>query len=460
MEETHLLQRRQTVKLGLIRVVEELFPEDTLKTAYSIENGVYCRLAKSALSVREVKQIAFHLHAWVENNSPIHFQYKKEGYFHYKLGTKIVKVIYPANTYTSMAEPFRIIPFSDGFIVDFSIGATDKESPLILPQKLSTTYEKTQSWLRNIGVELVPDINKYITTGNSMELISVAEALQEKEISDIADLILKAFHIVRIVLISGPSSSGKTTFCQRLSTQLKVNGLRPIPLSLDNYFKNREETPRDAEGKYDFESIEALDLALLQTHLTQLINGETVDTPIFDFVTGSRLRETITMNLGSSDVLVIEGIHALNPRLMPVVDRKALFKIYISALFELNVDFMNRTPTTEVRLVRRMVRGLRFRGTPPEETLEQWENVRKGEHENIFNYQEESDAMFNSSLLYEMNALKPFAEEALQKINNKGSFFDVKERLLNLFTFFKPMDVSRVPFNSILREFVGGSIYF
>ncbi|MDP4270561.1 MAG: nucleoside kinase [Bacteroidota bacterium] len=460
MEETHLRQRRQTVKLGLIKIVGELFPEDQLKTAYSIQNGVFCRLAKSVLSIREVKLISFRLNEWVENNSPIEFLSKKDGYFHYKLGTTIVRAVYPANTYTSMVEPFRIIPFSTGFIVDFSIGSGEDEMPLIMPQKLSATYEKTQLWLRNIGIELIPDINAYITSGKSIELISIAEAMQEKEISDIADMILKSYHTVRIVLISGPSSSGKTTFAQRISTQLKVNGLRPIPLSLDNYFVNRDQTPRDSQGNYDFESLEALDLNLLQTHLTKLINGETVDTPIFDFVVGARSDETITMNLGPTDILVIEGIHALNPNLLPVIQRNVLFKIYISALFELNVDFMNRIPTTEVRLIRRMVRGVRFRGTPPEDTLEQWENVRKGEYENIFKYEEESDAMFNSSLLYEMNALKPFAEEALHKISDESPFFDTKERLLNLLTFFKPLDVSKVPFNSILREFIGGSIYF
>lgn len=459
MEETHLRQRRQTTKLGLIKITEALFPDDNLKTAYSIQDGVFCRLARSVLSVREVRQIEFRMKEWVNNNSPIKFLYKRDGYYHYKLENKLVRTIYPANTNTSMAEMFRIIPFSGGFIIDFSIGAIDG-SPLVLPKKLAATYERTQSWLSNIGIELMPDLNSFIDAGRGNELIGIAEAMQEKEISDIADLILRAHHAIRVVLISGPSSSGKTTFAQRLSMQLRVNGLRPIPQSLDDYFVNREFTPRDSDGNYDFESLNALDLPLLQKHILQLINGETVQTPIFDFVTGSRLPQTNTMNLGYSDILVIEGLHALNPNLLPGIHRNFLFKVYISALFELNVDLVNRIPTTEVRLMRRMVRGFRFRGTKPEATLEQWDSVRKGEYENIFKYEEEADAMFNSSLLYELNAMRPFAEEVLNMIGTESIHVDTKERLLNLLSFCKPLDADKIPFNSIFREFIGGSIYF
>ncbi len=460
MEETHLRQRRQTVKLGLIKVIQDLFPEETLKTAYSIQDGVFCKLSGSLLSVREVKQISFRLHEWVKNNSPIQFLFKKDGYYQYKLGNTIVKTIYPANTFASMVEPFRIIPYSTGFIVDFSIGQLNENETLILPDKLSATYDKTQQWLGNIGLELVPDLNALISSGHSQQLICLAEALQEKEISDIADMVIKEHRAVRVVLISGPSSSGKTTFAQRISTQLRVNGLKPTPLSLDNYFVNRAQTPRDDEGNYDFESLNALDLELLQKQVAQLINGETVETPVFDFVTGCRSNETITINLGPSDVLVIEGIHALNPDLLPGINRNSLFKIYISALFELNVDLMNRIPTTEVRLIRRMVRGYKFRGTSPDETLDQWNNVRKGEYTHIFKYEEESDAMFNSSLLYEMNAMRPYAEEVLGKISDDSPYFDTKERLLNLLSFFRPPEAVKIPFNSILREFIGGSIYF
>ncbi len=459
MRETHLRQTRQTIKLGLIKVVNDLFPEETLKTAYSIQEGVFCRLSGSILSEREVQQISVKLQQWVDNASPIQFLTKESGYYHYKVGNLIVKTIYPANTESLLSEPFRMIPFNSGFIIDFFDNGDDDLKPFVLPEKLSATYAKSQSWLKNINLELVSDVNAYITGGQSPELLSIAEALQEKEISDIADTILQQRRAVRVILISGPSSSGKTTFSHRLSTQLRVDGLKPIPLSLDDYFVNRDRTPRDSEGNYDFEAFEALDIQLLQQHLQQLINGETVETPIFDFVSGSRSNITRTMRLGPAEILVVEGIHALNPRLISTINRNTFFKVYIGALFELNIDLMNRVPTTEVRLIRRMVRDERFRGTMPEGTFDRWESVRIGEYKNVFKFHEECDVMFNSSLLYEMNALRPFAEASLQKISENSPHYATRERLLNLLSFFEPLDISMVPFNSILREFIGNGIY-
>ncbi|SMC55329.1 nucleoside kinase [Papillibacter cinnamivorans] len=458
MLETHLFKERQTVKLGLIKTVQDLFPGETLKTAYSIKDGVFCRLDKSALSEREVRKIGVCLREWVKNDEPIEFLCRKDGYYHYRMGETVVKVLYPADTHASRAEPFSVLPFFPGFIVDFA--ASGEEKNLLLPERLSSAYDKTQKWLSNIGIELVPDVNAYIESGRSLELISIAEALQEKEISDIADTILKERRSVRVVLITGPSSSGKTTFAQRLSAQLRVNGLRPIPLSLDNYFLNRNMTPRRKDGSYDFESLHALDLKLLQRQVTELIGGETVETPLFDFVTGTRMEKTRPLSMGPSEILLIEGIHALNPELLPAIGRYNLFKIYLGSLFELNVDLMNRVPTTEVRLLRRMVRSVRYRGTSPEETIRQWDAVRAGERKSIFRFAEESDVVFNSSLLYEMHALRPFAEDSLKQIPDDSPFRDTRDRLMNLLDFFQNMDCSKIPFNSILREFIGGSIYF
>lgn len=460
IEETHLRQRRQTSKLGLVKVIRDLFPGEVLKTAYSIQDGVFCKLVGSALSEREVQQIGIKLQEWVDNDSPIRFLFKKDGYFHYDVNNTFVKTIYPAHVHTSECESFRVIPFSTGFIIDFNAPVNGTVQPFILPEKLSATYEKTQQWLENIGFEQVSDVNSYIASNHCLELLSIAEALQEKEISNIADMILRERRSLRVILISGPSSSGKTTFAHRLSTQLRVNGLKPIPLSLDNYFVDREQTPRDEEGNYDFENFRALDLKLLHHHLTRLTDGKSVESPIFDFVSGKRLSQTIPLQLGPSEILVIEGIHALNPDLIPKMNNNVLFKIYISALFELNVDSINRVPTTEARLIRRMVRGERFRGTSPEETLAQWPSVRRGESQYVFKYQEEADVMFNSSLLYEMNALRPFAEATLLKINEDSRHYSTRERLLNLLSFFNPLPVGKVPFNSILREFIGESLYF
>jgi uridine kinase len=216
----------------------------------------------------------------------------------------------------------------------------------------------------------------------------------------------------------------------------------------------------DAKGNYDFDCLEALDLPFLNQQFSDLIDGKTVETPIFDFVTGHRSTKTRKLHVGQDEILVVEGIHALNPALFTNVNRNVLFKVYITALYELNIDLTNRIPSTEVRMIRRIVRGDRFRGTHPEETLKQWENVRLGEYNNVFKFQEEADIMFNSSLLYEINALRPFAVEALNKIEDDSPYAQTKERLLRLLAFCEPMDTSKIPFTSIMREFIGGSIYF
>lgn len=459
MKETHLNLHRQTIKLGLMKIVRDFFPEEDLKAAYSIQDGVFCRLANSLISKREVKLIESRLQDWVRSGRPIAFLYHKDGYYHYEIEGRVFKSVYPAGSHPKLTEPFRLVPFSTGFIVDFSVTRRGPDKELILPEKLAATYETRQRWLQNINMELVSDINYYISTGNALELINFSEALHEKEISQIADTIYNERRAVRLVLISGPSSSGKTTFTQRLSTQLRVNGLRPVWLSLDNYYVNREDTPLDKTGKYDFETINALDLKYLQKQITQLINEETVETPIFDFITGKRLQETIPLELGPSDILLLEGIHALNPKLLPNVKKNILFKIYLSALFQLNVDLANRVSTTDVRFIRRLIRGYHFRGHSLADIIEQWPNVRQSETEKIFVFTEESDAMFNSSLIYEMNAQRPFAEELLHKIKDDSPYAEIRDRFLSLLSFFQPIDSSKVPLNSILREFIGGSIY-
>lgn len=460
MKETHFSKGRQIVKLGLIEVVHKLFPEDKLKTSYSLPGGVFCNLTDSVLSVREVNLIAEKMQEWLQSNAPIHLLGKDHGYFHYRVNDLVIHQLYPGYTNPSAAEPFTIIPFSYGFIVYFPAEGNINNEPPHPPYLLSAAYEKNQRWLSNIGIEVVKDVNSYITEKKCARILNIAEAFHEKQIADIADMILLRCRSLRGVLIAGPSSSGKTSFTERLSTQLEVNGLKPVALSLDDYFKNQEDTPIDENGDYDFESIEAIDLKLLQEQVAQLINGETVETPLFDFVSGKRSQQTNTLSLGPSEILIMEGIHALTPKLLANMNRNLLFKIYVSALGGLNIDLTNRLPTTEARLIRRMVRDDRFRNISPESTLDRWNSVRNGERKNIFPFQEYSDVMFNSSMLYEMNVLRPFAEDSLKKITNDSPYFEDKERLLNLLSFFEPMDTRKVPFNSILREFIGGSIYF
>lgn len=457
MSEYYTRKYRQTLQLGLIKVITELFPEEKLKIPYSILDGVYCELSGSLVSPREVKLIEHKLKTWVEENSSLELLSKEGNIYQYKLGDVILGSVYPALSDTSGIREFQMISFPPGFILHFADAGGSAE--FVLPAKLSSTYTETQRWLENINLDEVKDVNSFIREGRSLELISIAEALQEKKIADIADRILQEKKTVRLVLISGPSSSGKTTFAQRLSTQLRVNGLKPVPLSLDNYFVNRDQTPKDPSGQPNYEALEALDLKLLNQQMESLIKGETVQTPTFDFLTGSRSSRQECLCLDTNDVLVVEGIHALNPNLLSTVDHNYFFKIYISSLFQLNIDSHNRVPTTEARLIRRIIRDDKYRGFGPERTLKQWASVRRGENSNVFKYQEEADVMFNSSLLYELNALRPFAEPLLEAVEKESPYSDAVSRLLNLLSFFEPMETEKVPFNSILREFIGGSPY-
>ncbi len=460
MTETSYRRNRQSLVLGLIISVKELFPNERLKVMHSILDGIYCELENSLLSSREVRKIEERLNEWVKSDVPISYQPEEDGLIHCNINGQIIKSLFPVLNRSGAVHHCRLVDYSPGFILLYNANEQSDSCPLYIPpQKLSATFYESQRWVENLHLAKVGDVNGVIEANRSHELISLAEALHEKKISLIADRILEQRKHVRVILVSGPSSSGKTTFAQRLSTQLRVNGLRPVALSLDNYFLSREKTPRDANGQYDFEALEALDLPLLDAHLTTLIKGDMVEMPIFDFVAGSRRPKGTPINLASNEILIIEGIHGLNPRLLPSLNRNQLFKIYISALFESNIDSYNRIPTTEVRLIRRLVRDERTRGTDPEQTLAQWGSVRRGENTNIFPYQEEADVMFNSSLLYELNALRHYAEPLLLAIPKNSPHHEGVTLLLKLLSFFNPIDTTKVPFNSILREFIGEGIY-
>ena len=458
-ENTHR-QYRQTLILGLIKVVEDLFPVEKLKIAYSILDGIYCELESSLLSTREVAKIEINLQQWINSNPSISYLLEEDRFFHCNLSNLNIKSLYPPLQNTGPLYPFTLVHYPPGFILLFSNPDRPNElAPFIPPEKLATTFLESQRWVENLHLDEVHDVNQIIQEGRYQELICLAEALHEKKVSLIADRILEQRKNVRIILISGPSSSGKTTFAQRLSTQLRVNGLRPIALSLDNYFCAREDTPRDAFGQPDFEALEALDLSLLNDHVKALIQGEEIECPIYDFMIGRRKPTGTKMKLAANEILVMEGIHGLNPKLLPSLDRNQLFKIYVSALFQLNIDSYNRIPTTEVRLIRRLVRDDKYRGISPEKTLNQWASVRRGENTNIFPYQEEADVMFNSSLLFELNALRAYAEPLLISIPADHPFYETVSHLLRLLSHFDPLDISKLPYNSILREFIGGGIY-
>ena len=288
------------------------------------------------------------------------------------------------------------------------------------------------------------------------DLIHVSEALQEKYLVNLADQIYADRDRLRLVLIAGPSSSGKTTFCYRLATQLRVLGLRPVTLSTDDYFVNREDTPKDADGSYDFESLRAIDVELFNRHLESLVEGRQVMAPIFDFRQGLRMDNSRKVRVEPGHPIIVEGIHALNEALTPAVGRAMKFKIYISSMVQVDIDSYNRVATSDARLLRRLVRDSQYRGRSAEDTLIHWPSVRRGEERNIFPYQEEADAMFNTALVYETGVFKKYAEPLLREVSPLIPEYDA-QRLLDMLAYFPEIGDEAVPLNSILREFIGGS---
>ena len=360
---------------------------------------------------------------------------------------------------TSYINVFDIIPYNDGFLLRYP----DKENPEALEpglvsKKMISTLDEYKDIHRVLDVNTIYKLNKQIREGKSAELVLLAEALHEKKISDIADNVVKRKN-VKVILIAGPSSSGKTTFAKRLGIQLRLNGLKPVTISVDDYFVEREQTPLDENGKYNFECIEAIDLKLFNEHLTTLLNGGEILCPTFDFKEGSKKYTGKKMRLAEDEVLVIEGIHCLNDKLTESIPKELKYKIYISALTVLNVDYYNRISTTDSRLIRRMVRDHNFRGYTAMHTLQMWNSVNKGENQYIFPFQDEADSMFNTSLIYELCVLKKYALPMLQEIDNSYVEYAEAKRLCEFLKYFEDIEDKYVPQNSLLREFIGGSIF-
>jgi uridine kinase len=323
--------------------------------------------------------------------------------------------------------------------------------------QLMATFREYGDWLRLLGIESLSDLNDSIETDRIREIILVSEALHEQRVAQIAHMIKERRPELRLVFIAGPSAAGKTTFSKRLSIQLLAQGIRPFPLEMDNYFVEREETPRDAEGNYDFEALEALDLKLFNDNLTALMQGKEIQLPIFNFHTGHREPGQIAQ-IGPEHVILVEGIHGLNPTLVPSIPAESTFRIFVSAVTQLNIDRHNRVPTTDTRLIRRIVRDATYRGYSAEETLNRWESVRRGEKRYIIPYQDHADAMFNSALVYELAVMKQQAEPLLLQVEPKSPRRVEAKRLLAFLRWFEVCGSDMVPDNSILREFIGGSI--
>lgn len=377
--------------------------------------------------------------------------YDLDGYYDYYYGFML-----PSTGYVKV---FDVQKYEDGFMLILP----SKKSPMILDAfesspKLYQTMMTASDWGQKLGIDTVADLNDEIRSGGFLDMMLVQEALQERRIGEIAsDIVARGG--VKFVMIAGPSSSGKTTFSHRLSVQLRTHGLKPHPIGVDDYFVDREKTPRQPNGDYDFECLEAIDIQQFNQDMCDLLAGKRVELPHFNFVTGKREYKGNFKQLGPDDVLVIEGIHGLNDKMSYALPAESKYKIYISALTTLNIDEHNRIPTTDGRLLRRMVRDARTRGASAKRTIEMWPSVRRGETENIFPFQESADAMFNSALIYELSVLKQFAEPLLYSIEPGEPEYFEAVRLLKFLSYFLGVSTEDLPKNSIIREFVGGSCF-
>lgn len=480
---------RRSVSFLMMKAIYDLYPREeigTVRVEFSAGSGYFCSFSgKITVDEAFAGAIEKRMREYVAEEIPItkevintqeaierfteYGMKDKAELFRYRRASKVN--IYSIGGFqdyyygymvpnTSYLKWFGLEPYEDGLMLQFP----KKEEPTKVPKasfsrKVFEVLRKSEEWGKMLELSTVGELNNMISGGNLSEMILVQEAIQEKQIGDIAGMIA-ADPSKRIVMIAGPSSSGKTTFSHRLSIQLRAHGLKPHPIACDNYFVEREETPLDSEGKYNFECLEAVDTRLFNDHMNRLLRGETVEIPEFNFITGKKeYKGKQVLTLGNEDVLVIEGIHCLNDALSYGLPAESKFKIYISALTMLNIDEHNRIPTTDGRLVRRMIRDARTRGSSAKNTIDMWASVRRGEEENIFPYQDDADVVFNSALIYELAVLKQYAEPLLFGITPEDPEYVEAKRLLKFLDYFVGVDSNLIPNNSILREFIGGSCF-
>ena len=463
------------------KAFEELYPQAEVGVEYQLSNSMFCTIKNmditdelleevhkkmqeivnkniSIIKKQFTKQEAEEIYKNVdtvkgrlqlENKSKKKFSlYYCEDYFNYFYGVMPIS--------TGYMKIFEIQKYSNGFLIRYpSKKDITKVPEFIDNKKLLQALADYERIHKVLNIETLTKLNKAIRDGKAKDIVMLDEALHEKKISRIADSIAEKKD-VKMVLIAGPSSSGKTTFAQRLGLQLQLNGLKPVTISVDNYFVEREQTPVDSDGKYDFEAIEAVDMKLLNEHIERLLNGEEVEMPTFNFTTGSKEYKGNKIKLGKDDIIVMEGIHCLNDRLTAQIPRNKKFKVYISALTVLNIDEFNRISTTDSRLIRRIVRDSNFRSYSAIHTLKMWNSVNRGELKNIFPFQEEADAMFNTSLIYEICVLKKYALPQLEAIDNRSIEFSEAKRIREFLKYFEDIPDDLVPTNSLLREFIGG----
>lgn len=477
---------QRSITFLMIAAIDNISPNIKVRINHHINGGYFCELENDGdLNEDLMLQIKDEMNRLIALNIPIvkksykldtalkifdeHEMFDKKTLFKYRRSSWVnIYELDDTQGYfygymvpnTSYLEKFEIVSYNNGFVLKFP----DEKSPTMIspfvPEpKLSRVFRESEQWARIMEVDTVGALNDVISRGNIRDLILISEALHEKKIAQIADQITGHKEKIGVVLIAGPSSSGKTTFAQRLAIQLRVNGMKPHAISIDDYFVDREHTPKDENGDYDFESIEAIDIELFNKHMVQLLKGEIVEIPTFNFKTGYREYRGNKLQLMEDDVLIVEGIHGLNERLSSSVPKENKFKIYISCLTQLNIDYHNRISTTDTRLIRRMIRDYSHRAMTPEKTLELWPLVRRGEQTNIFPFQEEADVMFNSALIYELAVLKQKIEPLLFQVERSSPYFSEAKRILKFLEYFLSIDTKDIPYNSIVREFVGGSCF-
>lgn len=478
----------RTLSFILICAAQELFPGCQIRIEHSLSKGLYGEIdlpEKQPFTEKEVQLITQKMLELVVADQPIvkesisleaaieifgaAGQTDKVRLFKHRQN-KIVRV-YHCGKYidyfygymlpaTGFVKQFELQYYLPGFILRFPV----KESPLQIPvfreqRKLARIFYEFEKWGQILEVSDVGSLNNLIAADKGGELVRIAEALHEKKIAQIADQIAADRERIRLITIAGPSSSGKTTFAQRLMVQLRVNGLKPISISLDDYFVDREHTPLGVDGLPDYESLAAIDVEFFNEQLAALINGFSVFLPRYNFQKGTREMRTAPLELGVNQPIIIEGIHGLNDQLTVALPKDHKFKIYCSALTQLNIDNHNRIPTTDNRIIRRIVRDHQFRGHDALRTIGMWPMVRRGEEAHIFPYQEEADVMFNSALIYELAVLKRYAEPLLESITPEYPEYPEAKRVLKFLSYFLPLEDSEVPLNSILREFIGLSCF-
>ena len=475
---------RRTLVYIMGRAFESLYPNENLMVDYQLGSAMFCKCDNLKVTQKFIKDLKTKMQEFIDRDSEIKkvemtrseakkfFEENKtsRGRLQYDLkDNKIIYMYFCEDYYnycygvmanrTGIINNFDIVKYGSGFLIRYPQSKEPNKMPeFVETKKLAWALEEFEKIHSILDVTTVYKLNKAVEEKRINDIIMLAEALHEKKIANIADEIVKRKD-VKMVLIAGPSSSGKTTFAQRLGIQLRLNGLKPVTISVDNYFVERQENPRDENGEYDFECIEAIDLKLFNKHLVQLLKGEEIEVPEFDFHVGTKRYNGKKMKLAEDEILVIEGIHCLNDKLTSQIAKEHKYKIYISALTVLNMDRYNRISTTDTRLIRRIVRDYQFRGYTAVNTLNAWRKVTAGEEKNIFPYQEHADKIFNTSLIYELGALKDVAMPLLKAIGKDYKEYAEAQRLINMLKYFKSIPSKYVPTNSLLKEFLGGGIF-